>query len=120
METRQLYASVTATGQVYFDAPRNARIKGVTFCATSVTASATGDTLNLEISTTSTNQTLVQDAVNIVAVAAFDSPGSAGTREVMSFYCPSDVAIKAGDRIYLNYTEAGAATWNVRALVFLA
>lgn len=122
MQSIQIYASITATGQTYVDLPQSGRIKGVVFCATSATAS-TGDTLNLEVSLVSTNQTAVSDARSIAAICAFENIGAGGSPAnvspaTMAFYCPSDVAVKGGDRLYLNYTEAGGATWLVRALVF--
>ena len=121
MNSIQLYASVTATGQTYVDLPQGGRIKGVVFTATSVAGGA-GDTLNLEVSLVSTNQTAVSDARSIAAIGSFQgmgggSPASAG-HVTMSIYCPSDTVVKSGDRLYLNYTEAGTGTWLARALVF--
>ena len=74
----QIYASITATGQTYVDLPQGGRIKGMIFCATSV-AAATGDTLNLEVSLVSTNQTAVSDARAIVGIAAFENLGAGGS-----------------------------------------
>lgn len=122
MQTVQLFSSITATGQVYVDLPQSGRVKGVVFTATTPSGGV-GDTLNAEISLVSTNQTAVQDARSVVAIGSFQgfgggSPSTAGFTP-MAFYCPSDVAVKAGDRLYLNATETGTATWTVRALVFI-
>lgn len=121
MQTVQIYASVTATGSTYVDLPQSGRIKGVVFTASAATAT-TGDLVNLELTTVSSNQTAVSDARNIAAIATFEALGGGAPASValsnMSFYCPSDVAVKSGDRLYLNYTEAGTATWLIRALVF--
>lgn len=121
MQSIQIYASITATGQTYVDLPQSGRIKGVVFTATNVSG-AVGDTLNLELSAVSTNQTAVSDARSIAAIASFENMGGGSPASVaasnMSFYCPSDAPVKGGDRLYLNYTEAGGATWLVRALVW--
>lgn len=121
MNSIQIYASVTATGQTYVDLPQSERIKGVVFCASAASYSA-NDTLNVELSTVSTNQITVSDARSVAAVAAFEVFGGGSPASVvgspMAFYCPSDVPVKGGDRIYLNYTESGSATWTLRALVF--
>lgn len=118
----QIYASVTATGQTYIDLPQSGRIKGFIFTATNVSGGV-GDTLNVEVSGVSTNQTAVSDARNVMGIASFQgfgggSPASAGMT-AMSFYCPTDCSVKSGDRLYVNYTEAGTATWLLRVLIFV-
>lgn len=121
MQSIQIYAAVTATGQTYIDLPQGGRIKGVVFTATA-TSLTNADSLQLELSTVSTNQTAVSDARSIAAVASFQVAGGGSPANIglqpMAFYCPSDTAVKGGDRLYLNYTEAGTATWTVRALIF--
>jgi len=121
MESRYLYAAVTASGQIYFDAPRNLTIKGVLFGAVSTSNSIT-DYIELELSSASTTQTAVNDALNIIAAATFGcigagTPASTGPSN-LNFYCPADASLKAGDRIYLNYFESGTANWRIRCLVW--
>lgn len=121
MQTRYLYAAVTATGQVYFDMPSNSTIKGVQFAAMA-SSIASGDYIELELSQASTNQTAVNDALSVIAIATFactgsGTPASTGAGN-LSAYMPADVPIKAGERVYLNYTESGSTSWRVRCLVY--
>jgi len=121
MESRYLYASITASGQLYFDAPRNLTIKGVLFSAM-CTSNSVSDYVEFELSAASTNQTAVNDALNVIAIANFGSIGG-GTPASTSLaapnaYCPADAPVKAGERVYFNYTESGTATWRVRCLVW--
>lgn len=121
MQSRYLYASVTASGQVYFDMPNNSTIKGVLFSATNA-AGSNADYVELELSSASTNQTAVTDALNVIAIATFTTSGSGTpaslTAASLNMYCPADAPIKAGERVYLNYTESGTSTWRVRCLVW--
>lgn len=122
MQSRQLYAAVTSSSQIYFDMPSNSRIRGVVFTAYASTLSGATDYLELEVSTASTNQTAVNDAQNIVAIATFAGHGSGTPATIaqspFTTYVPADAPIKAGERVYLTYTESGGGTWRVRALVW--
>jgi len=121
MQTRYLYASVTATGQTYFDMPNNSTIRGCLFACSAATGAAAAS-LELELSLASTNQTAVTDALNVIAIASFDHTAAGSPASISavcnSFYAPCDQPIKAGERVYLNYTEAGGDTWKVRCLVW--
>lgn len=117
METRYLYASVTSSGALSFDMPRNGTIKGVQFAAT-CSGAAAGDYLELELSRGSTNSIATSDSIGIIAIATLNNGGTAGAATVLSQYMPADAAIKAGERVYLNYTENGTSTWRVRCLVY--
>lgn len=122
MQTIQIVATaVTASGQTYVDLPQGGRIRGVVFTAFSTSYNAS-DYIQLELSTVSTNQTTVSDARSVAAIATFTVVGGGATGSSnlgnQSFYCPSDVSVKSGDRLYLNYTESGSGSWGLRALVF--
>lgn len=114
MQSRQLYSSITATGSLYFDMPSNSRIRGVVFAA-SAPNSAVTDSLGLEVSLSSTSQLTTSDAQNIIAAASFTG-GAAGGND--NFYCPADMSVRAGERVYVNYTESGTATWATRIIVW--
>jgi hypothetical protein len=121
MDSRFLYTLITATGQIYFDAPRNLTIKGVLFSAYT-TATGLGDYLELELSGASTNQTAVNDALGVLAIASFGTSGSGTPANALpvslNHYCPCDAPIRAGERVYLNYTESGSGSWRTRVLVW--
>lgn len=122
MQSRQLFATVTSSSAVYFDMPFDSVIKGVLFCVNLAAISAVADYLEVELSQVSTNQTNVSDAQNIIAAASFTAAGLGTPASVGgfngNFYAPCDSKIKGGDRIYLNYTEAGGGTWRLRSLIW--
>lgn len=115
MQTRQFYTSITATGQLYFDMPNNSRIRGVVFAATTTSATAGADNLTMEIALQSSTQVAVNDAQNVIAVCNFTAGDGVGG---YNFYSPADMAVKSGERVYFNYTEAGTATWVTRVIVW--
>lgn len=122
MQTRQLYASVTASiaGSVYVELPTNAKIKAVDMWITPIGAmSATADSIIAEVSTVSSNQTATNDAVGVLATcgANYTIVTSGAAVAGIGRQCLCDVQCKAGDRIYLNATESGTTTWNVRAVI---
>ena len=117
MQSRYLYASVTATGQLFFDMPSNSTIKGCQFAFNNPVAAA-GDLLEVEVSLASTNQTAVTDALNVVAIASVGVSSTAGATTCNSVYMPADMPVKAGERVYVNYTETGTSTWKLRVLVY--
>jgi len=122
MQSRQLWVSATATGQQFFDMPSNSKIRGVVFAVTPTSFAAAADYIELEVSTQNSNQTAVADAQNIVAVMSCFHPGSGTPASLNSanhnFYSPADFSVKAGERVYLNYTESGNSTWRVRCVVW--
>jgi hypothetical protein len=114
MQSRQFYAAITASGQLYFDMPSNSRIRGVVF-TTNAPNSAVTDSLVCEITTSTASAITTTDAQNVIAVASFTG-GAAGSNG--NFYCPADIAVKSGERVYFNYTEGGTATWATRVVVW--
>ena len=95
--------------------PSNSRIRGVVFTASTGSLSAVSDFVDLEVSTASTNQTAVNDAQNVVAIATFAGSGggspTSSTVVNATMYVPADAPVKAGERVYLTYTESGSSTW---------
>lgn len=114
MQSRQFYASISASGQLYFDMPSNSRIRGVVF-TTNAPNSAVTDSLIAEITTSTASGLATNDAQNIIAVVSFTG-GANGSNG--NFYCPCDISVRSGERVYFNYTESGTATWTTRVLVW--
>jgi len=115
MQTRQLYASITATigGTVYVELPTQARIKAIELILIAAGAlAAVTDYCHVEVSMSPNNQTAVNDALGVLAgIAALGNHGSD------SVFVLTDCQCKAGDRIYLNATESGTTTWIARAVL---
>jgi hypothetical protein len=123
MRSRQLYSSVTGTvaGTVYFDVPNDTVIRCINFAASTLSVTA-GDKVDVEVSQSATNQTAVSDAQGVLGVfnamaLGGGSPANVGMSSATGFVA-CHVPVKKGERIYLNVTEAGSATWLVRAVVF--
>lgn len=119
-QTRQLYASIGATtaGTIYVELPTNARLRGISWTLIPISV-ADGDYLYAEISTVSTSQVATNDAYGILAVlgGSVDITTSGAAQLGQSGFCPVDCVLRAGDRIYVNATENGNATWSLRALL---
>lgn len=124
MRSRQLYASVTATtaGAIYFDVPDNTRIHAVQFALAPTSGLASADYILAEVSLSATNQTVTNDAQGVIAcVSAEAAVIAAGTGAMCNGFnltCPVNLPVKKGERIYLNATESGSATWSLRAIVW--
>lgn len=114
MQSRQFYASISASGSAYFDMPKNSRIRGVCW-HTNAPNSAVTDSLIADLTLVSTGALTTTDAQNVIAGVAFTGGANGGNG---NFYSPCDIAVKAGDRIYWNYTESGTATWGTRVIVW--
>jgi hypothetical protein len=122
MQTRQLYALVSATssGVTYVELPFNARLKCIVWSIAPTTTPANGDLCLCEVSSSPTGQTNVLDATGILAVfgLAF-SVLTSGSLTAVNGWIPCDYTVKAGERLYLNTAESGGNTYQVRArLVF--
>lgn len=119
MQTRQLYASVTATtaGVTYVELPTSARIKSVELSITPVGSGTAADYILAEVSLNPANQTATNDAMGVLCAAGYTigAAASAGTSSNVVALC--DCQCKAGDRIYINATESGGSTFNVRAIL---
>lgn len=106
---------------MYFDVPNNTTIRGVTFAA-APTGATGGDYLEAEVSLSSSNQTATNDAQGIIATAAWSVQGGGSPANASAVNgtvaIPANCPAKAGERVYLNYTENGGATWRTRALVW--
>lgn len=124
MRTRQLFSSITATiaGTIYFDVPDNTIVRQVVFAVTQSAGFTAADYVELEVSSSGTNQTGTQDAQAIIAIGSFcdsggGSPANSGS-VALNLAVPCNYAAKKGERIYLNATESGGSTWRTRALVY--
>jgi hypothetical protein len=124
MQTRLIYGSISATtaGVFYVELPFNARIKCIGFAVTPTTTPASGDYIACEVSISPTNQSAgVQDAIGVLAIFshAFGVVTS-GSGIAANGWFPCDHTVKAGERIYLNATEVGTQTYQVRVLLVLS
>lgn len=122
MKTRSLHASITATtnAAAQIDIVQSARVKAVQFsilCTDS--APAAGSLIRVELSSSSVMQSESNDAPSVLATcyAAIGFTTSGGGQVAQNFMFLCDYPIAAGERLYLNATEAGASTWIVNAVV---
>lgn len=108
-------------GTVYFDAPGATTIRAVEFSVTPTSLGAS-DYIECEISLSSAAQSTTSDAQGLIAIASFAGVGGGSPASVaaasLNHCIGTNVALKAGERVYLNCTESGTATWRVRALVW--
>lgn len=121
MQTRLLYANITSSiaGTVYVDLPRGSRLHKVDWAISTVSAPTTGDQLRCELSVGSSSQVSTNDATGIISMAdasGFLTTSGAGLSSVNIGHAV-DIQLGNITRVYLNVTEAGSATWSVRALL---
>jgi hypothetical protein len=120
MQTRQLYANITAStaGLVFVELPFNARLKCIIWSIVPTAVPTNGDTCVVEISSSPTAQTTVLDAIGVLAVFGLSFVVlTSGSETSANGWLPCDYVVKAGERIYLNVAEAGSGTYQVRALL---
>lgn len=124
MRSRQLYAAVTTSiaGTVYFDLPSDTVIRQINLAVHTSASASAADHVVIEVSTSSSGQQYITDAQGIIAIASFEAHGGGSPGNValtnQTDSIPAAYPGKKGDRVYLNVTESGSATWYVRCLVW--
>lgn len=124
MQTRRLYAAITATGDAVarIQVARNSRVKAVQLVLTPGGSSLTDlDSCIISVSLQTSFQSAVNDTNDVLAMLAngFDLTTSGAAMVGTTVYIATDVPIAANEFIYLHAVESGSATWTAYAIVHL-
>ena len=117
-----VYASITATANAaaQITVPARSKLKAVKWSIVPGAGLADGDFIRAELSVNAAGQDTTNDATGILSVAGttMELTTSGASAVGVNEYHPVDVQFNGGDRIYLHCVESGAATWQVKALLY--
>lgn len=121
MRTYTLYKSETASANdsAHIDVKFTGEIIGVDWNVNTGTAPTTGDSIQIELSTNSAIQSS-NDSNGIISTFSMANATTTSGSAISSgqkWSGPMAFPVKAGDRIYVNTTEGGNATWVYRIVL---
>ena|SRR5438874_13012242 len=109
-------STATTNDLAHIDFPVNGYITAM-FVSILPASYASGDTVDVEISTSSTSQTTTNDAIGIIAHADFGGTvvTSGAIAPTNAFIGPCKIPVRAGTRLYLHTAQVGTSSTRVRA-----